>query len=113
MLSNAYLLANFRFDTAENKPAKNGKISVFFNSKYFFQAVEEASLLARIENRGFLKKPLFSLLPMLIIIRYLVFVVTFHSDQSDWPGQTGRQTFLGEMPAEQGDRKQGQADIPM
>ena len=42
MLSNAYFLAKFRFDTAENKPAKNGKNSVFLNSKYFFQAVEEA-----------------------------------------------------------------------
>ena len=28
-------------------------------------------------------------------------------------GQTGRQTSAGEMPAEQGDRKQGQADIPI
>ena len=32
---------------------------------------------------------------------------------SDLPGQTGRQTSAGEMPAEQGDRKQGQADIPI
>ena len=32
---------------------------------------------------------------------------------SDLPGQTGRQTSAGEMPAEQGDRKQGQADRPI
>jgi len=33
MLSNAHFLANFRFDTAENGPAKNLQNSKFCNNK--------------------------------------------------------------------------------
>ena len=53
MLSNAYFLAKFRFDTAENEPAKN--LQKFANNfANVFHAQEEAAdeELARLQARA-------------------------------------------------------------
>ena len=48
MLSNAYLLAKFRFDTAENEPAKNvQKIEKFAKFANFADPPPRRGLLAR------------------------------------------------------------------
>ena len=50
MLSNAYFLAKFRFDTAENEPAKN--LQNFANFPNFANFSKDLELRARRRHRG-------------------------------------------------------------
>ena len=157
MLSNAYFLAKFRFDTAENEPAKNlqnfrkmhfSKIrSRLFASGAQDKVVHlwgfDGELLGsckghrrgnELKDRSDPKSGLASPQHTTSIIVLILLILSPTSPDyssvllystvklaprqysywtSDLPGQTGRQTSAGEMPAEQGDRKQGQADIPI